>query len=115
LLLPVRFDLWQIDGSHAQRDDVDWTLTEAAVRAGQRDVALSLAHERLATRPRSTTHSIIARSGGLVVGHRERRSVAAPARAGRAGFTPENNHAIAIVALYSRGDIGTRERVPSWL
>jgi tetratricopeptide (TPR) repeat protein len=53
LLLPVRFDLWQIGGSHAQRDVVDWTLTEAAIRAGQRDIALSLAHERLATRPRS--------------------------------------------------------------
>ena len=53
LLLPVRFDLWQIGGSYAQRDVVDWTLTEAAVRAGQRDVALSLAHERLAARPRS--------------------------------------------------------------
>jgi hypothetical protein len=33
LLLPVRFDLWQIGGSHAQRDVVNWTLTEAAVRA----------------------------------------------------------------------------------
>ena len=53
LLLPVRFDLWQIGGSYAQRDVVDWTLTEAAIRAGQRDVALSLAYERLATRPRS--------------------------------------------------------------
>ena len=53
LLLPVRFDLWQIGGSHAQRDVVDWTLTEAAIHAGQRDIALSLAHERLATRPRS--------------------------------------------------------------
>jgi len=53
LLLPVRFDLWQIGGSYAQRDVVDWTLTEAAVRAGQRDVALALAHERLAARPRS--------------------------------------------------------------
>ena len=53
LLLPVRFDLWQIGGSHAQRDVVNWTLTEAAVRAGRRDVALSLAYERLATRPRS--------------------------------------------------------------
>ena len=50
LLLPVRFDLWRIGGSHAQRDVIDWTLTEAAVRAGQRDVAVSLAHERLATR-----------------------------------------------------------------
>lgn len=53
LLLPIRFDLWQIGGSYAQRDVVDWTLIEAALRAGQRDVALSLAHERLATRPRS--------------------------------------------------------------
>jgi hypothetical protein len=53
LLLPVRVDLWQIGGSHAQRDVVDWTLAEAAIRAGQRDVALSLAHERLATRRRS--------------------------------------------------------------
>jgi len=52
-LLPVRVDLWQIGGSHAQRDVIDWTLTEAALRAGQRDIALSLAHERLATRPRS--------------------------------------------------------------
>jgi len=53
LLLQTRWDLWQIGGSYAQRDVVDWTLAEAAVRAGQRDVALSLAHERLAARPRS--------------------------------------------------------------
>ncbi len=53
LLLQTRIDLWQIGGSHAQRDVVDWTLAEAAVRAGQRDVARSLAHERLAVRPRS--------------------------------------------------------------
>jgi tetratricopeptide (TPR) repeat protein len=53
LLLPARVDLWQIGGSHAQRDVVGWTLTEAAIRAGQRDIALSLAHERLAARPRS--------------------------------------------------------------
>lgn len=52
-LLPARFNLWKLGGSHAQRDVLDWTLTEAAVRAGQRDVALSLAHERLGTRPRS--------------------------------------------------------------
>jgi tetratricopeptide (TPR) repeat protein len=52
-LLPVRVELWRIGGSHAQRDVVDWTLAEAAVRASQRDVALSLAHERLGTRPRS--------------------------------------------------------------
>ena len=53
LLLPVRFDLWQIGGSHAQRDVVNWTLTEAAIRAGRRDIGVSLANERLAARQRS--------------------------------------------------------------
>ena len=53
LLMPVRLDLWQIGGSHAQRDVVVWTLTEAAVRIGQRDVALALAYERLGARPGS--------------------------------------------------------------
>jgi tetratricopeptide (TPR) repeat protein len=52
-LLRARFDLWQIGGSHAQRDVVNWTLTEAAIRAAQWDVALSFANERLAMRPRS--------------------------------------------------------------
>ncbi len=56
LLQPVRFDLWRIGGSHAQRDVVDWTLTEAAVRGGMRDVAVALAYERLATRPRSVVN-----------------------------------------------------------
>ena len=52
-LWPAMDDLWQIGGSYAQRDVVTWTLTEAALRAGQRDVALALAHERLGRRPRS--------------------------------------------------------------
>jgi tetratricopeptide (TPR) repeat protein len=52
-LLRTRFDLWRIGGSHAQRDVVTWTLAEAAVRAGRREVARALAYERLATRPRS--------------------------------------------------------------
>jgi tetratricopeptide (TPR) repeat protein len=52
-LLGVGSELWRIGGSHAQRDVVDWTLAEAALRAGQREIALSLAHERLSIRPRS--------------------------------------------------------------
>ena len=56
LLQPVRFELWRIGGSHAQRDVIDWTLTEAAIRGGMHDVALSLAHERLGTRPRSAVN-----------------------------------------------------------
>jgi tetratricopeptide (TPR) repeat protein len=68
LLLPVRVDLWQIGGSHAQRDIVDWTLTEAALRAGQRDIALSLAHERLATRPRSAPNRRFLRNAEAIAG-----------------------------------------------
>ncbi len=68
LLMPVRFDLWQIGGSHAQRDVVDWTLTEAAVRAGRRDVALALAHERLATRPRSAPNRRFLRHAEAIAG-----------------------------------------------
>lgn len=52
-LLPLRADLWQMGGSHAQRDVVEWTLMEAATRGGLRDVALALAHERLDSRPHS--------------------------------------------------------------
>ena len=40
-------------GSHAQRDVIDWTLTEAAVRGGLTAVAEALAHERLALKPHS--------------------------------------------------------------
>jgi hypothetical protein len=56
LLLPLRFDLWRVGGSHAQRDVVDWTLTEAAIRGDMRDVALALANERLGARPRSAVN-----------------------------------------------------------
>ena len=48
-----RYDLWKMGGSRAQRDVVDWTLIEAATRAGLRDMALALAHERLELRPES--------------------------------------------------------------
>jgi hypothetical protein len=68
LLLPVRIDLWQIGGSHAQRDVIDWTLTEAAVRSGQRDVALSLALEPLATRPRSAPNRRFLRHAEAIAG-----------------------------------------------
>jgi hypothetical protein len=40
-------------GSHAQRDIIDWTLTEAAIRGGMGDTAAALAHERLALKPHS--------------------------------------------------------------
>lgn len=40
-------------GSHAQRDVIDWTLTEAAIRGGLPGIAEALANERLALKPHS--------------------------------------------------------------
>ena len=39
LLLPVRFELWRMGGSHAQRGVIDWTLAEARWSAGRCGVA----------------------------------------------------------------------------
>ncbi len=55
-LLPVEPNLWRMGGSIAQRDLVEWTLTEAAIRSGKRNVALSLANERLTFRPKSVVN-----------------------------------------------------------
>ncbi len=52
-LHPVRFIANNFGGSHAQRDIVDWTLTEAALRSANPDVAVALAHERSALKPHS--------------------------------------------------------------
>ena len=49
----ARFIANRFGGSHAQRDVIDWTLAEAALRAGDRTMAESLAHERLAIKPHS--------------------------------------------------------------
>lgn len=40
-------------GSHAERDVIDWTLTEASLRGGFSDLAETLANERLALTPHS--------------------------------------------------------------
>jgi hypothetical protein len=40
-------------GSHAQRDVIDWTLTEAALRGGPSEMAEALVAERRALRPHS--------------------------------------------------------------
>jgi tetratricopeptide (TPR) repeat protein len=57
-LYPARSIVNQFGGSHAQRDAVDWTLTEAAVRGGLTGLAEALAHERLALKP----HSVVNRA-----------------------------------------------------
>ncbi|MCW5725538.1 MAG: tetratricopeptide repeat protein [Maricaulaceae bacterium] len=50
-LHPARFIANGFGGSHAQRDIIDWTLTEAAIRGGLRGLAEGLAGERLALKP----------------------------------------------------------------
>lgn len=49
----ARFVANSFGGSHAQRDVIDGTLLEAAVRGGLNDVAHALANERLALKPHS--------------------------------------------------------------
>lgn len=62
-LLPARLELWRMGGSKAQRDLVDWTLAEAAIRAGDSVVSLALANERLALRPNSEpSRALLARA-----------------------------------------------------
>jgi tetratricopeptide (TPR) repeat protein len=52
-LMPIRHNVNEFGGSHAQRDAVQRTLLEAALRAGCLDVAELLLGERLAARPDS--------------------------------------------------------------
>lgn len=49
----ARFIANSFGGSHAQRDIIDWTLTEAAIRGGLTETATALANERLALKPHS--------------------------------------------------------------
>ena len=53
-LWPVRTRLHEFGGSHAQRDAVERTLLEAAIRADRSDVARALVNERLGVREFST-------------------------------------------------------------
>ncbi len=53
ILHPIRAACLRLGGSHAQRDFIDWTLTEAALRAGLKDLAQALAQERLNRKPAS--------------------------------------------------------------
>jgi hypothetical protein len=53
LIRPVRAYANRFGGSHAQRDVIDLTLIEAALRAGEHDLAGALAAERVAAKPTS--------------------------------------------------------------
>ncbi|WP_448950159.1 tetratricopeptide repeat protein [Labrys neptuniae] len=68
-ILPVRYKVIRIGGSHAQRDLVTQTLIAAAVRAGRTNLARALLAERLAVRPTERTRQAYARAGGVTAGH----------------------------------------------
>jgi tetratricopeptide (TPR) repeat protein len=53
LIRPVRGIAHRFGGSHAQRDLIDLTLIEAALRGGQGNLAYALSAERAASRPES--------------------------------------------------------------
>jgi len=64
LLHPARYMANQFGGSNAQRDIIDWTLGEAALRGGLRELAQALAAERLALKPHSRVNlSMRSRAG----------------------------------------------------
>ena len=52
----MRFIANNFGGSHAQRDIIDGTLTEAALRADLPDVATALVNERIAVKPHSAVN-----------------------------------------------------------
>ncbi len=54
LLRPIRRIAHRFGGSHAQRDVLDLTLIEAAIRNGNTTLARALTAERVARKPRST-------------------------------------------------------------
>lgn len=64
LLRPLRGHAQRFGGSHAQRDLLDLTLLEAAIRGGQRTLAAALSAERAAQRPESPLNRLfLARIG----------------------------------------------------
>ena len=52
-LLPIRTQFSRFGGSHAQRDVLQRTLTDAAIRAGRLELARALVAERLSQRDTS--------------------------------------------------------------
>jgi tetratricopeptide (TPR) repeat protein len=68
-ILPVRYKVIRIGGSHAQRDLVTQTLIAAAERAGQASLARALLAERLAVRPTARTRLAYEKAGGITARH----------------------------------------------
>jgi len=59
LLGPLRAIAHRFGGSHAQRDVIDLTLIEAAIRSGDRENAAKLTQKRMESRPHSPLSGIL--------------------------------------------------------
>ena len=68
-LLSVRYSAHRFGGSNAQRDVLAWTLVEAALRAGQFDLADSLCDRRLAQKSTSLQNWQMAARAQMGLGH----------------------------------------------
>ena len=64
LMRPVRDIAYRFGGSHAQRDVIDLTLIEAALRSGQKALAAALAAERLSARRDSPLAALFVKRAG---------------------------------------------------
>ncbi|HEY0938005.1 MAG TPA: tetratricopeptide repeat protein [Trebonia sp.] len=92
-LLPIRTRVHEFGGSHAQRDAVERTLLEAAVRAGRHKLASALVSERLANRENSTyawskRALLLSRLGNAAGDPAAGPAAAGPAAAGSAAAGP---------------------------
>lgn len=66
LLDPIRAIAHRFGGSHAQRDVIDLTLIEAAIRSGDADLAGRLTSERMASRPHSPLSRMFVRRAEVI-------------------------------------------------
>lgn len=66
LLRPIRSVAHRFGGSHAQRDVIDLTLIEAALRDGNAPLARALTAERALARPESPLSSLFARRAAVL-------------------------------------------------
>ena len=83
-LMPIRTTLARFGGSHAQRDALQRTLVDSAIRSGQLQLAGRLVDERLAVRETSVWSwqrrgQILTASGNTVAGDRANQQAAAHA------------------------------------
>ncbi len=66
LLIPLRAKANRLGGSHAQRDIFSWTLTEAAMRIGDRALAEAFVAERSSWKPQSPLNRAWAMRAGAL-------------------------------------------------